>query len=227
MVIVAPSASDARRALIVDPSTGVLDALRAILDAEGATVDGVLLTHGHPDHVWDSAEVARWADNGAAPVWIPGPDRYRMDDPLASIAGLPAGIELSPWERPQSLRDMPAGSVELIGGLWMKMVPAPGHTEGSALFIAHTELEVCHDGAPLITSTMPVPWALSGDVIFAGSVGRTDLIGGDETQMRHSLRTVANALDPATILFPGHGPTTTLGDELKTNPYLLRACRLG
>ena len=73
----------------------------------------------------------------------------------------------------------------------------------------------------------PVPWALSADVLFKGSVGRTDLPGGDETQMRHSLRTISNALDPRTILMPGHGPATTLADEIRSNQYLIRARRIG
>lgn len=65
--------------------------------------------------------------------------------------------------------------------------------------------------------------ALSGDVIFAGSVGRTDLPGGDEYVMRESLRTLADVLDPATVLLPGHGPQTRWGTELQTNPFVLRA----
>ena len=72
-----------------------------------------------------------------------------------------------------------------------------------------------------------VPWALSGDVIFAGSVGRTDMPGGDETQMRHTLRTLANVIDPQTILFPGHSVATTMGDELANNAYLRRAKSIG
>ncbi|PID98320.1 MAG: MBL fold metallo-hydrolase, partial [Actinobacteria bacterium] len=64
-------------------------------------------------------------------------------------------------------------------------------------------------------------------VLFAGSVGRTDLTGGNETQMRHSLRTISHALDPETFMIPGHGPVTTLAHEIETNPYLARARRIG
>ncbi len=223
-VVLVPQGSAS--ALVVDPSVGILAAIRAVLDAEGVGVGAVLATHGHPDHVWDCAEVASWAGEAPAPVWIPGPDRYRMDDPLAHIL-MPPPLEVGPWRKPADLRDFPAGSVELVDGLRMKMVPAPGHTEGSAVFLGHCDVEAVAEGEVLYSSETPVPWALSGDVIFAGSVGRTDLPGGDETQMRHSLRTLGNALDPATLLAPGHGPMTTLERELASNPYLARAMRLG
>lgn len=223
-VVLVPEGAGA--ALVVDPSAGIRDEIRAALEAEGASVGAVLATHGHPDHVWDCAEVASWARGACAPVWIPGPDRYRMTDPLARIA-FPAPLELGEWREPEDLRDFPAGSVEILPGLWMKMVPAPGHTEGSAVFIGHCDVEIVSMGAILASSPTPAPWALSADVLFAGSVGRTDLPGGDEAQMRHSLRTISNALDPATILVPGHGPVTTLAHEIETNPYLRRARQLG
>ena len=71
-----------------------------------------------------------------------------------------------------------------------------------------------------------MPWALSADVLFKDSVGRTDMPGGDETQMRHSLRTIPTR-DPNTILIPGHGPATTMADEIRSNQYLIRARRIG
>ncbi|WP_165214860.1 MBL fold metallo-hydrolase [Schaalia sp. ZJ1691] len=233
------------RALVVDPSAGVQRLIARALDAEKVSVGAVLATHGHPDHVWDCAEVASWwtyPEGGAeaeltsndtsgdhrteAPVYIPAPDMYRMDNPAAHTQGLPP-IELTPWCRPADVRPFPGGSVDILPGLWLKMVPAPGHTEGSALFIGHCDITVFIDGQVAFHSDTPVPWALSGDVIFAGSVGRTDLAGGDETQMRHSLRTVSNALDPLTVLLPGHGPMTSLEREISSNPYLIRARSIG
>lgn len=224
--VVIPDGSS--QALVVDPSSGVQDRLGAILNSEGARVGAVLATHGHPDHVWDCAEVASWWDGESeqAPVYIPSPDMYRLDSPRDIMVGLPE-VELSEWRKPQDLRPFPAGSVELLEGLWMKMVPAPGHTEGSALFIGHCDLQVFHDEREVFSSSTPIPWAFSGDVIFSGSVGRTDLPGGDEIQMRHSLRTVSNALDPATLLLPGHGPITVLEREIASNPYLIRARTIG
>ena len=223
-VVIVAQHSD--RALVVDPSAGIRKEIRTVLEAEGASVAGVLATHGHPDHVWDCAEIASWAGEVPAPVWIPGPDRYRMEDPLAHV-GMPAPLELCTWREPSDLRDFPAGSVELVEGLWMKMVPAPGHTEGSSVFIGHCDFEVLAKGRVIASSRVPAPWALAGDVIFAGSVGRTDLPGGDEYQMRHSLRTLSNALDPETLLIPGHGPLTSLAREIETTPYLRRARQIG
>lgn len=240
MVILPDTAEEPVRALVVDPSFGVTGRLREIIDEAGAVVAGVLLTHGHPDHVWECAEVASWGvppagamdtlggAPGGAPVWLPAPDRYRMANPAGAVSNMPTGLDLPQWREPEDLRDMPGGAVELVPGLVMKMVPAPGHTEGSAVFIAHSPVVIGSAGQTLFSSGRDaVPWALSGDVIFAGSVGRTDLPGGDETQMRHSLRTLANALDPATLLVPGHGPMTTMADEIATNPYIARARRIG
>lgn len=226
-VIIVPDGSTT--ACVVDPSAGVIDTIARILADEERTVGAVLCTHGHADHVWEAAAAASLnEDDSQVPVYIPGPDRYRMDDPLAHTPAPPQiTAMLGEWRKPEDLRDFPAGSVELLEGLWMKMVPAPGHTEGSAVFIGHCDITVVVDGREVISSTTPVPWALSGDVIFAGSVGRTDLPGGDETQMRHSLRTISNALDPQTFMIPGHGPVTTLAEEIATNPYLSRARQIG
>lgn len=74
---------------------------------------------------------------------------------------------------------------------------------------------------------MGAPLGLSGDVIFKGTVGRTDLLGGDEQEMRQSLRTLANVMDPSTTLLPGHGPQTTWAKELDANPFVRRAIRMG
>ena len=151
---------------------------------------------------------------------------YRMDDP-ASHLPMPTPDCAGPWVKPSDLREMPADSFEMCPGVTLRMLPAPGHTEGSALFLGHGELDIRVSDQSFYSSHDPVPWALSADVVFKGSVGRTDLPGGDETQMRHSLRTISNALDPRTILIPGHGPATTLADEIRSNQYLIRARRIG
>lgn len=111
--------------------------------------------------------------------------------------------------------------------MWLRMVPAPGHTEGSAVFLGESPLDIRVNNQSFYSSDEAVPWAMSADVLFKDSVGRTDLPGGDETQMRHSLRTISNALDPRTVLVPGHGPATTLADEIRSNQYLIRARRIG
>ena len=95
------------------------------------------------------------------------------------------------------------------------------------MFLGHSPLDIRVNNQSFYASEEQVPWALSADVLFKDSVGRTDMPGGNETQMRHSLRTISNAVDPRTILIPGHGPATTMADEIRSNQYLIRARRIG
>lgn len=219
--------SGAGTALVVDPSAGIQHLIRRVLQREGVAVGAVLATHGHPDHVWDAAQVSTWgADGQVVPVYVPGPDMYRMDDPAAFLP-MPIPEFAGPWSKPTDLREMPADSFEMSPGIWLRMVPAPGHTEGSAVFVGESSLDIRVNDQSFYTSDEMVPWALSADVLFKDSVGRTDLPGGNETQMRHSLRTISNVLNPSTVLIPGHGPATTLADEIRSNQYLIRARRIG
>ena len=134
--------SGAGTALVVDPSAGIQHLIREVLQTEGVNVGAVLLTHGHPDHVWDAAEVSTWGlDGTTVPVYLPGPDMYRMDDP-ASFLPMPLPDFVGEWVKPTDLREMPADSVELTPGVWVRMVPAPGHTEGSAVFLGHSPLDI-------------------------------------------------------------------------------------
>lgn len=104
-------------ALVVDPSFGVREEIRQALEEDGAYVAAVLATHGHADHVWDCAEVASWAPDGPAPVWIPGPDVYRLDDP-ASYVSLPLPEEVSEgWRKPSVIKECPVDSFEYVPGL--------------------------------------------------------------------------------------------------------------
>lgn len=217
---------DSKESLIVDPGFGTAKPIGKYLEENDLVATTVLLTHGHPDHVWDSAAFD-------LPVYIPGPDLYRMDDPMAFLP--PAFGLLGEWTKPKDVRTIPSTVMELVAGLPILVVPAPGHTEGSAVFLTeipagdvletNAELPGVRTNHPPFTE--PQPLALAGDVIFAGSVGRTDLAGGDETAMRHSLRTLANAMDPRTWLLPGHGPATHWEQELLHNPYVLRAKQIG
>lgn len=230
-VILVPDGSTT--AVVVDPSAGVQDTIRQVLQAEKRIVGAVLCTHGHADHVWDAAAVSAAGFvagmEESVAVYAPSPDLYRFEDPAAFTLALDTRIAsvIGPWVKPDDLRPFPAGSVELIDGVWLLMVPAPGHTEGSAFFLGHSDVTMLFDGQEVTSSQMPIPWALSGDVLFAGSVGRTDLHGGDETQMRHSLRTLANAIDPQTFIIPGHGNMTTMAQELELNQYMARARQIG
>ncbi|UNX53269.1 MBL fold metallo-hydrolase [Georgenia sp. TF02-10] len=216
-------------ALVVDPGAGAAQALGEHLAAHDLRVGAVALTHGHADHVWDAAAVA-----GEAPVYVGPGDRYRLADPAGAL-----GAELgayfaraagSPWQVPAQVSAYPAGCLTgggapLVPGVVVRAVPAPGHTEGSTVLLVRGALatpELLPAGAPTGPDGTSL-LGLCGDVLFAGSMGRTDLPGGDEAEMTATLTTLARALPPETVLLPGHGPATTLAAELATNPYLRRA----
>ncbi|MDO4900415.1 MBL fold metallo-hydrolase [Actinomyces sp.] len=240
-------------ALVVDPGAGAARGAMALLRSNNLSLGAVLLTHGHADHVWDVQRLIDAAvtegrlavgppgtgDPTRVPVYIPGPDLYRLEDPAAttgiSVDGMSfADLAGSQWLRPVDLRPFPqegfTAAVELVPGLPLRAVPAPGHSEGSTLFFLNAHLgdnqllfeaEVLDDPTDIPARDYLV--ALDGDVIFKGSVGRTDLPGGDQYQMWATLRLLASAVDPDTVLLPGHGAATTMAHEHRANPYLAEA----
>lgn len=204
-------------ALVVDPGLGAAGVLRQRLGELGKQVGAVLLTHGHPDHVWEAAAVSTL--NGAAdpaPVYLPGPDMSWLADPLGKL-NLPQSAELGgEWVAPAGVVEAPVGSWQPVAGISVNLVPAPGHSAGSCVILI--------GGNPTVDGDrLGSPTAFSADVIFAGSIGRTDLPGGDDQEMDQTLRTLVAALDPATVLLPGHGPRTDWATELETNQYVRRA----
>lgn len=241
-------------ALVVDPGAGAARGALALLRSHGLTLGAVLLTHGHADHVWDAqrlidaaaAEGLVLGAGGAAgvegvsvPVYIPEPDRYRLDDPDSTTGIRAQGMGFAdlagtPWLAPREVRIVPEAGYqsgfEIVPGVVLRAVAAPGHSEGSSMFFfgAHLgdnqllfEAEVLDD--PTDVPECDYLMALSGDVIFKGSVGRTDLPGGDQVQMWATLRFLSVAVDPATVLLPGHGAVTTMEHEHRGNPYLAEA----
>ena len=241
-------------ALVVDPGAGAAGGALALLRSHRLTLGAILLTHGHADHVWDTQALIEAAhaegmlasdDAVDVPVYIPERDRYRLEEPDITTGISSNGMTFTdmagtPWRQPADIRLFPGDgfsrAVEMVPGIALRAIPAPGHSEGSTLFFFEARLadnallyeaEVIEDDPSTADEEHTYLMALDGDVIFKGSVGRTDLPGGDETQMRHSLRTISNALDPRTVLVPGHGPATTLADEIRSNQYLIRARRIG
>ncbi|MDO5701298.1 MAG: MBL fold metallo-hydrolase [Bowdeniella nasicola] len=213
------------RAVVVDPGGRTAAPVRQRLEAMGVTLVAVLFTHGHPDHVWDGARLA-----DGVPCYLPAPDHYRLDEPnLALPAAFDfAAISGEEWARPTDVRPLPdallcGGGAPIAEGFTVRAVPAPGHTEGSTVFLVSASLaDDIHRELPDPPRTADVegPVLLAGDVLFAGSMGRTDLPGGDDEEMRSSLRTLRQTIDPATVVLPGHGPATTMAHENATNPYL-------
>ena len=197
-------------AVVVDPGQRAMGQLRRVLDENRLTPSAVLLTHGHIDHVWSVVPVC-----GARgiPAYLHPDDRWQMaaaydrilertDDTIQDLTG--GALSAS---EPDDLREL-ADGVELeIAGLTLTVEHAPGHTEGSVMFRRAGEADV-------------PPLLLSGDVLFEGSIGRTDLPGGDHAAMLRSLESKVLPLDDATVVLPGHGATTTIARERATNPYL-------
>jgi glyoxylase-like metal-dependent hydrolase (beta-lactamase superfamily II) len=185
-------------AVVVDPS-GDATELRLLLARLGATCTAILVTHGHWDHL---VGVADLAEGTGAPVYMSEGERERLESPTGAT---PAGLTLRAYA-PDVL--LGGGETVDVAGISFDVLAVPGHSPAHLAFHA--------DGC-----------LFSGDVLFAGSVGRTDLPGSDWETLLASIRSLVDAYPPETIVYPGHGPITTLGAELARNPFLaeLRAER--
>jgi glyoxylase-like metal-dependent hydrolase (beta-lactamase superfamily II) len=191
--------------VVVDPGIGVVDQLDDLLREHRLQPVAVLLTHGHLDHTFSVTPVC-----GARgiPAYVHSGDRYRVADPVSSLG--PQLLEMFgslTWSEPDDVRVLEDGAALSLAGLELTVDHAPGHTEGSILFRTEASGDV-------------PPVCLTGDVLFAGSIGRTDLAGGDGAAMEQSLRTKILPMADETVVLPGHGPQTTIGAERATNPYL-------
>jgi hydroxyacylglutathione hydrolase len=210
------AAAAGEECVVVDPGIGVEETLRTILTEHRLRPAAVLLTHGHIDHVYSVTPVCG-ADTAA---YIHTDDRYRLVDLLAnSNPGLVGMLEQqfgtrARWTEPSTVIEI-TDQVRLdLAGLSFEALHAPGHTEGSVMF----SLDAVPDG---IGDQVDVDRTLlSGDVLFAGSIGRTDLPGGDPAAMNRSLRDVVLPLPDTTLVLPGHYQATTMDRERATNPYL-------
>lgn len=205
------AAGEGEDCLVVDPGQDSVDGLADIFREHRLRPVAVLLTHGHIDHVWSVAPLA--AGHGI-PAYIHHDDRYRLEDPAGSsfalardqlLAMTKGALELT---EPEDVRTFGDAAHLDVAGVPLSVAHAPGHTEGSSVFIA------ARDG------NRP-PVMLSGDLLFAGSIGRTDLPGGNPAAMTESLRRVVLPQDDDMIVMPGHGDLTTIGEERASNPYLV------
>lgn len=196
--------------LIVDPGQDSMGPLADLLERHRLRPVAVLLTHGHLDHVWSVAPLTAGKD---IPAYIHTDDRYRLADIIGSTFSMSREQLLSMTKgaleltEPEDVRVLSDGEVLRIAGVPLTVAHAPGHTEGSVAFLADRDAQ--HP-----------PVMLSGDLLFAGSIGRTDLPGGDPLAMTKSLTRVVLPLDDDTVVLPGHGETTTIGRERVMNPFL-------
>jgi glyoxylase-like metal-dependent hydrolase (beta-lactamase superfamily II) len=222
--------------LVIDPGIGVADQLDELLRKYRLHPAAVLLTHGHLDHV---ASVAPVCGARNIPAYIHPADRELLSDPAKGLsrdmtAVFGGRLELT---EPDDVAPLVDGAVLPLVGLEITVDHAPGHTKGSVLFrlsgedsvsasrVDHPRLTPRREPAsPAVANRDgPAPLCFSGDVLFAGSIGRTDLPGGDTAAMFDSLRERVLPLPDETVVLPGHGPTTTIGRERETNPYLRQA----
>jgi glyoxylase-like metal-dependent hydrolase (beta-lactamase superfamily II) len=206
--VLAPAAGE--QCVIVDPGKDSAPGIEEAVREHGLSPVAVLLTHGHIDHVWSVVPVCGARD---IPAYLHPSDRHLLTDPGAGLspqtrdllAGMTDGVLTS--AEPDDLRELTDGLELELAGLSLVVDHAPGHTGGSVMFRRAGEL-----GVP--------PLLISGDVLFEGSIGRTDLPGGDHAAMLRSLSTKVLPLDDETVVLPGHGETTTIARERTANPYL-------
>lgn len=185
-----------RKAAVVDPG-GDLDRILAAVEALGVTVDKILITHGHIDHAGATAALARRLG-----VAVEGPhqdDRFWIEGmpQQSKMFGFP---DVEVFEPTRWLED---GDTVSVGEACFDVVHAPGHTPGHVVFV-QPEARL----------------ALVGDVLFAGSIGRTDFPRGDHATLIASIRNKLFPLGDDITFVPGHGPTSTFGHERATNPYV-------
>ena len=187
--------------LIIDPGQDAESGIEEILASYRLKPVAVLATHGHIDHVWSVAPVC-----GARniPAYIHPGDRGLLADPARGFP-LQVGQQLLrglTFTEPDDVRVLTDGTVLRLAGVELIVDHAPGHTPGSVALRSGHEV------------------MFSGDLLFAGSIGRTDLPGGDQAAMLDSLARVCLTLPDETQVLPGHGPRTTIGEERASNPFL-------
>ncbi|RKN12667.1 MBL fold metallo-hydrolase [Streptomyces radicis] len=202
--LVAPAAGE--ECVIIDPGHRAAPGVAEAIAKHRLKPVAVILTHGHIDHVASVVPVCGAHD---VPAWIHPADRYMLDDPEKALGvriGQPLMGELTVGE-PDDLRELADGAELDLAGMTLTVAHAPGHTKGSVTF-----------GLPEQADVPPV--LFSGDLLFAGSVGRTDLPGGDHLEILRSLARVCLPLSDSTVVLSGHGPQTTIGRERATNPFL-------
>lgn len=196
--------------VVVDPGIGVMTALDAVLAEHRLRPVAVMLTHGHLDHTFSVAPVCRAR---GATAYIHPDDRELLADPakgLSTDLTQLFGGRIT-YAEPDDVAELPDSGPITIAGLTFTVDHAPGHTRGSVLF------RLPAAGSGIDADEL----CLSGDVLFAGSIGRTDLPGGSMETMLLTLRDKILPLADGTVVLPGHGPATTIGRERRTNPYLL------
>ena len=204
--------------VVVDPGKDAAPAVAEVVREHRLKPVAVLVSHGHIDHMWCVAPVAGTYD---ATAYVHPDDRHLLSDPMAGMSAETAGMLLGgkyEFAEPDEVSEVGDGDTLELAGLSFVIDHAPGHTPGSITF--RTPYDAAAPGGEGISEVM-----FSGDLLFAGSIGRTDLPGGDHETMLRSLATKVLTLPDDIVVLPGHGEQTSIGRERATNPYLLELIR--
>ena len=182
-----------KKAVVIDPG-GAADKIMSIVKREGLTVEAIINTHGHADHVLANNKVRELT---GAPLWIHREDADMLNSGARNLSAFIGGaVNCGPADR--LLED---GDELSIGDFTLEVLHTPGHTPGGISLLADNVVFV-------------------GDTLFAESIGRTDFPGGSYSQLISSIKTKLMVLDEETTVYPGHGPATTIGWELRQNPFI-------
>ncbi len=195
--------------VVVDPGMEATEGVARVVEEHRLKPVSVLVTHGHVDHMFCVAPVSGTYD---ATAWIHPGDRHLLTDPMSGMSRESAQLMLGgdySWEEPDDVRELGDLQELELAGVRFVVDHTPGHTEGSVTFRSP------YPDADEVSEVM-----FSGDLLFAGSIGRTDLPGGDHPTMLRSLATKVLPLADDIVVLPGHGEQTTIGRERATNPYL-------
>ncbi len=211
--IISRSEADSECVLVdVPPSPGEI---LQVLTSNGLRPVAILATHGHVDHIGGVAALSRAGVNGGSdqelPVYINDKDKHMLLDPIGTSGMLGAellhsGIDVRP---PEIIYNLADGDIFRGSGVTFTTLYTPGHTEGSICFMVSD-------------SESTEKLLLSGDHLFKGSIGRTDLPGGSYQALVESMKSKILPLDDGIIVLPGHGGFTTIGQERQTNPFILQ-----
>ncbi len=182
-----------KQAVLIDPAAD-LEAFTAEIEARGLLPVAIVNTHGHLDHICGNADAKR---RYPVPLYIHELDRPMLKDPARNMSAF-TGEEITSPDADATLKD---GDMLAIGAETLKVLHTPGHTTGS----------ICLYQPGLL---------IAGDTLFCGGVGRTDLPGGSEEEILHSIRSKLYSLPDETAVYSGHGPSTTIGEEKRTNPFV-------
>ena len=199
--------------VVIDPGKDAADGVAEVVREHRLKPVAVLVTHGHVDHMWCVAPVAGTYD---ATAWIHPSDRHLLTDPMAGMSHETTQMLLGgnyAWAEPDDVQELSDSQVLELAGLRFVVDHTPGHTEGSVTFRTPYGAAA---GQPEVSELM-----FSGDLLFAGSIGRTDLPGGDHPTMLRSLTDKVLPLADDIVVLPGHGEQTSIGRERATNPFLL------